>query len=292
MISRIFDVVYPRQSLSYCLEDKLVIGQDGQKHPLFKDRAEILYYNQCFGTKEDLIRQFNEVIKSNQNVKEPVFHISLSLHEQERISKSRWIEISRDCAREMKFDQNQFVTILHKDKPYQHIHIVANRIGFDRRLAPAEYTIYRLSTFCNEMENRYDLKRTLHPWSSDEDQQTLRKDQRLDRLKETLQQTLKTTCDYPAFEAEMEKREIKIYKSEKGIAFLLDQRVVFKGSEAGFPWKKIEATLRQNMELRQRQEMELKEQIQQPKLRPRLRLTPEHEETEEPRLRRRISHHL
>jgi hypothetical protein len=286
MISNISNVVYPRQSLSYCLEDKLVIGQDGQKHALYEDRAEILYYNQCFGTKEELIQQFNEVVKLNQNVKEPIFHISLSLHERERISKSRWIEISRDCAREMGFDQNQFVTILHKDKLYQHIHIVANRIGFDRGVAGAEFTIYRLSAFCNEMEVRHDLKRTLHPWqmSSDGDRQTLRKDQRLDGLKETIQQTLKATCDYPAFEAALKKQEIKIYKNEKGIAFLLDQRVVFKGSEAGYPWKKIEAILRQNQELKQKQE--------QPELLPRQRLAPGHEETEEPRLRHRISHHL
>jgi hypothetical protein len=285
MISRIFDVVYPRQCLCYCLEDKLVIGQDGQKHPLYKDRAEILFYNQCFGAKEDLIRQFNEVIKSNKNVKEPIFHIALSLHERERISKSRWIEISMECAKEMEFDQNQFVTILHKDKPYQHIHIVANRIGFDRSLARAEFTIYRLDKFCNDMEIRYDLTRTLHPWqmSPDRDKQTLRKDQRLDRLKEALQQTLKTTCDYRAFEEELKKQEIKIYKSEKGIAFLLDQRVVFRGSEAGYPWKKIEVTLEQNEKLRQRQELELKQE-----LKPAQKLEPE----QEPRLRQRISQHF
>jgi hypothetical protein len=284
MISKISNVVNPRQSLSYCMEDKLVIGQDGQKHPLYQDRAEILFCNQCFGTKEELIQQFNEVIRLNQNVKEPIFHISLSLHEKERITKSRWIEISRDCAREMGFDQNQFVTILHKDKPYQHIHIVANRIGFDRSLANAEFTIYRLDSFCNDMEIRHDLRRTLHPWqrSSHEDRQTHRQDQRLDRLKEVLQRTLKTTCDYPAFEAEMKKQEIKIYKNEKGVAFLLDQRVVFRGSETGYPWKKIEATLRQNLELRQRQELELK-------LKQELKPAHDPEPEQGPRLRHRIS---
>ncbi len=281
MTSSIQNVASFRRCLNYCLEDKLVIGQDGQKFPLYKDRAEILFCNQCFGEKEDLIRQFNEVVALNQNTIKPIFHISLMLHEQDRFSKNQWIEVSKDCARTMGFEQNQFVTILHKDKPNLHIHIVANRVGFNRRLVNGDFTGYRLRNFCNDMEIRYKLKPTLDVRQklSNKEKQLLRKDIRLDRLKEALQQTLKTTSDYPAFEAELKKQEIKIYKNEKGIAFLLDQRVVFRGSEAGYPWKKIEATLRQNEELKQNQEL-------------RRRQIPGHEESEEPRLRHRISHHF
>ena len=301
MTSRIFKRTGPRQCLNYCLDDKLVVGQDEQKHPLYKDRAEILYYNQCFGEKEDLIRQFDEVVALNQNVKEPIFHIALSLPGNERFSKSRWTEVSRECASTLGFAQNQFVTILHKDTACQHVHIVANRIGFDRHFVDAWFIKSRLRNFCNDMEIHYALTQTLdlRQRYSNEERQSLRKNKHLDRLKEALQQTLKTTCDYPAFEAKMKEQEIKVYKNEKGIAFVLDRRVIFRGFEAGFPWKKIEATLQQNMELQQKQELELK-QVQEIKQAQKLKQAQQRkqqsklkqDEQEQPRLRYHISQHL
>jgi len=302
MTSSIYNQVSFNDRLNYCLQDKMVLGQDGQKIPEYKDRAEILYYNQCFGDRPALIRQFNEVADRHQNVSKPLFHIVLSLsgHDDQEFSKSRWVDISRECARVLEFDRNQYVSILHKDKPYQHIHIIANRVGFDRKLAKGHFSIYKLSIFRRELEDRYHLNHTVNHADrlSNEEKLMLRKNIRLDRLRDTLRTTLETACDYPEFEKKMVDQGIKVYKNEKGTAYRLDRHVFFRGYEAGYPWKKIEAILQQNAI--QKQELQLR-LSQQPVLQPKQRLTRQQsirqqtlkqEDPETPRIRHRISHHF
>ena len=47
-----------RGCLLYCLNDKQKLHKDGV---VFKNRAEILMFNKCFGNQNELIDQFNEV---------------------------------------------------------------------------------------------------------------------------------------------------------------------------------------------------------------------------------------
>jgi hypothetical protein len=71
--------------------------------------------------------------------------------------------------------------------------------------------------------------------------------------------------------------EIKVYKNERGIAFKQDRHIFHRGWEAGYPWKKIEAILQQNAKQKQEEK---------------LRLSQQPDDSEEPRIRYRISHHL
>lgn len=55
----------------------------------------------------------------------------------------------------------------------------------------------------------------------------------------------------------------KVYRNERGIAFLGEKMVCHRGCEAGYPWKRIEHILQENaaLELRQKQEQEQSQQI-------------------------------
>jgi hypothetical protein len=116
--------------LLYCQNDKL---QDPKKEQVMKDRAEILLFNQCYGNQKELIQQFNEVRQLNTKLSKPVLHITLSLALGEELPKEKMIEMCQDCAKDMGFENNQYVAIHHKDTSHQHLHIVANRIGFDKQ---------------------------------------------------------------------------------------------------------------------------------------------------------------
>jgi len=61
----------------------------------------------------------------------PVMQIMLSLPSGERLTKATLICIGDDCARAMGFAANQYITILHKDTDNQHLHMIANRVGFN-----------------------------------------------------------------------------------------------------------------------------------------------------------------
>jgi hypothetical protein len=256
-----------RQSLNYCLLDKkLSLAEGGSPGEVrFRDRAEILYFNQCFGNRETLIRQFNEVGHLRPNMSKAVFHLSISFPPGERLAKSTLVDISVDCARAFEFERHQFVTILHKDTVQQHIHIVANRIGFDRHVADDSYSYGRMADYCREGELRFHLTRELGPrrYQSPEQRLTPRQGLRLDKLKQTITHALTLATDYPAFETTMKLNGYAVHRSERGIAFSEDRKVFIKGSEAGYPWKTIRLALEQKLELRQEQHLRQKQHLRQ-----------------------------
>jgi len=247
-----------RQTLNYCLEDKhLTQAQGGAA--IYKDRAEILWYNQCFGNKQDLIRQFNEVAHGRPNMSLPVLHISLSLPTGEQYTKGFLAGLAADCARSLDFEKHQYVAILHKDTLQQHIHLVANRIGFDGHTVSDSYSYGRMADYCREAERRLGLRLEQNPrrYQTPEERQIPRHGQRLDKLSLHIQQALNQSLDYPQFEGNMQQRGYRVLKSPRGIAFMDEKNIVFKGSETGHSLRIIEKGLAMNV-LRLQREQELK----------------------------------
>ncbi|HWK07795.1 MAG TPA: relaxase/mobilization nuclease domain-containing protein [Puia sp.] len=244
MLGRIYPAGSFRQTLDYCLEDKRLSQAQGGG-VLFKDRAEIIWYNQCFGNKQELTRQFNEVARLEPNMSLPVFHITLSLPPGEQLKKGALAELAADCARSLDFEKNQYVAILHKDTARQHLHLVANRVGFDRHTVSDSFSHGKIADFCRQAERRHGLRQELSPrrYLTEEQRQIPRHGLRLDKLKQHIREALQESRDYPQFEHSMRQRGYTVFKSEKGIAFMDEKQVVFKGSEAGHSLHSIEANL-------------------------------------------------
>lgn len=117
-----------RGCISYCLEDKVRRHKnDALKH----HRAEILSFNFCYGNKGELIRQFTDVKNLNPKLSKPVMHITISLAPGERLGRGKLAALVEDIALELGIMRYQYVAIQHSDTVHQHLHIVANRVGFD-----------------------------------------------------------------------------------------------------------------------------------------------------------------
>ena len=114
-----------RGCLLYCLNDKQKLHKD---EVVFKNRAEILMFNKCFGNQNELIEQFNEVRQLNPKLAKPVLHVTLSFAKDDKLDQNKLTEISEACAKDLGFENNQFVSIFHKDTEHPHMHIVANRM--------------------------------------------------------------------------------------------------------------------------------------------------------------------
>ena len=244
--------------IGYCLEDKINLTEE-QKIELsinenlqHKDRAEVIYYNNCFGDAKELASQFNEVRKLSARVEKPVIHISLRLAPGESLSKDQLVEIAQACAAEFKFDKNQYVCALHKDTREQHIHIVANRVGYDGKAVNLANNYRRMANFCRQMEKQYNLREVLNPrkFLSKEQRLIPRQDMRKERLKKDIRDTLQHVTTYQEFERKMKSLGYSVLKG-RGISFIDDKKVKIKGSEVGFSLSTIERIL----ELRQKIEM-------------------------------------
>lgn len=236
--------------LRYCLNDKKELSEedkialsriDGLQH---KGRAEVLEYNLCFGNAKELAEQFKEVEKLSRRTEKPVFHISMSLSPGEVLNKNQLIDIGRACAMEFDVLDHQYVCILHKDTHEQHIHLVANRVGFDGLAAKDNNSYKRMAKLSRRLEKDFKLQAVLSPRSflSGADRLLPRHDSRKEKLKNHIQQTLQKTTDYSVFERQMKALGYQVFKA-RGIYFIDDKKVRIKGSEVGYSLAKIEKIL-------------------------------------------------
>jgi len=237
--------------LLYCLNDK---QQEQKQELVMKDRAEILLFSQCYGNQRELIQQFNEVRQLNPKLSKPVLHITLSLSPGEQLPKDKLMEICQDCAKDMGFENNQYIAIHHRDTNHQHLHIVANRVGYDKRTVSDSRNFQKIAAYCRRMELKFDLKQVLSPrqFLSKEQRLIPRQDARKEQLKKDIQQTLKQAKSYGEFEQKMKSLGYQVLKG-RGISFIDDKKVQIKGSEAGFSLMKIEKilALKQNLAVKE-----------------------------------------
>ena len=236
-----------RGCLLYCLNDK-VRGQNQQEE--MKGRSEVLMYNRCYGTDKELIGQFNEVRQLNPRLSRPVLHITLSLAPGENLSKDKLMEIAEDCGWEMGFENNQFVAISHRDTSHQHLHIVANRIGFDKRTVSDSNNYQKISNYCRKTELKYGLKQVLNPkrFLSKEQRNIPRSDQRKEKLRENIKEALNKSSTFKEFEQKMRARGYEIIKG-RGISFADEKKVKVKGSEVNYSLQNIERILEKQRKL-------------------------------------------
>jgi hypothetical protein len=240
--------------LRYCLGDKKELSEqdkislserEGVQH---KDRAEVLHYNLCGGNVRELNSAFREVEVLSKRVEKPVFHISLRPSGADKLAKNQWADIAEACAKEFGFDDHQYLVILHKDAKEQHIHIVANRVGFDGKAISTSNNYARMAAFCRRIEKQYSLTEvpgTRKPLSINirEPMQNSREE----KLRTDIKKVLIRSRNYADFERQITAMGYQVIKG-RGISFIDDKKVKIKGSDVGFSLATIEKLLQKNNE--------------------------------------------
>ncbi len=221
---------------------------------IMKDRAEMVHYNMCYGNKHEIIQQFNEVRGLNPKLSKPVLHITLSLSPEDHLQKDKLSEMAEECARQMGFENNQYIAIYHKDTGHQHLHIVANRVGFDGRTVSDSHNYQKISRYCRGMELKLGLRQVLSPrrYLSEKERLIERHDIRKEELKERIKLSIQQSRSYLEFEYRMKQYNYEVIRG-RGIAFRDAKKVYVKGSELGYSLATIERKLK--MQLVQKQSM-------------------------------------
>jgi len=244
-----------RGCLNYLHEGRLQQSKALQEIEQEKKQAQVICYNQCFGNKKELIQQFNEVRYLNPKLSKPVLHASLSFAHSDQLSNQDKIDIGKQMAKDFGFENNQYVVIEHSDRQHQHLHIVANRVGYDAKTVSDSNNYKRMANFCRTMERKHQLEQVLSPrkFLSKEERILPRQDIRKEALKEAIAKFLKHSTTMKEFQ---NKITAKGYEVElgRGIAFTDAQAVRFKGSQVGYPLLKIEQQLAQHRQMQQEEQ--------------------------------------
>jgi hypothetical protein len=257
-----------RGCLNYLHEGRLQQSKALQEVEQEKKQAQVICYNQCFGNKKELIQQFNEVRYLNPKLSKPVLHASLSFAHSDQLSNQDKIDIGKQMAKDFGFENNQYVVIEHGDRQHQHLHIVANRVGYDAKTVSDSNNYKRIANFCRSIEKKHHLEQVLSPrkFLPKEERLLPRQDIRKEALKEAISKFLKQSTTMKEFQNKITAKGYKI-ELGRGIAFTDAQAVRFKGSQVGYPLLKIEKELAQNRQQQQQPSMaqKLTEVIQQQK---------------------------
>ncbi len=233
-----------RGCLLYCLNDK--VQKEQKDEAIFKNRTEIVSFNQCFGSAAELINQFNRVGQLNPKLSKPVLHLTLSLSPGESLSKDKLMEMAEQCAQEFGFDKNQYIAVQHLDTRHRHLHIVANRIGFDKRTVSDSNNYQKMASFCRKMELKYKLQQVQSPnkFLVNKEHRRPRQDKRKLMIQQHVREALLKSVDYGDFERLMKEKKYQVVRA-RGIAFRDEKKVYVKGSEIGFSLQTIERILMQ-----------------------------------------------
>lgn len=174
-------------------------------------------------------------------------HVTLSLAPGENLSKDKLMEMVQHCAIDLGFSYKQYLAVYHNDTNHQHLHIVANRVGYDKRTLNDSNSYQKIANFCRKMEIKYGLKQVLSPRRYQSEQQRLipRHDQRKGQIKEHIRQTLNESRNYPEFERRMKEKGYQVIKG-RGISFIDKKNVKVKGSELNYSLQTIERMLERN----------------------------------------------
>jgi hypothetical protein len=252
MIGKIVTGKSFRGCLSYLHEGRLQATRELQELEAERKQAKVIAFNQCFGEKKELIRQFNEVRQLNRKLAKPVFHATISFAhaDSRKLGDQDKADIAAELAKTFRFEDNQYVVIAHGDTRHEHLHVVANRIGYDGKTASDSNSYKRMAEFCRKMERANGLTQVPSPNRFLTRQERLQQAQapRIDNRKEKLKQQLKCAlqaCTSVKEVARYMQRQGYQVELGRGIAFTDQQHVRFKGSQVGFALADIEKKLKQ-----------------------------------------------
>ena len=143
-------------------------------------------------------------------------HITLSLTPEEKVSKATLTDIVEDCVKQLGFERNQYIGVHHNDTRHQHIHIVANRVGFDGKTVQDNQNYQRIASYCRKMELKHELKQVLSPrrFLAKELRHILRHDARKELLKRDIKECLSASKTYSEFENKIMQKGYDLIKAE------------------------------------------------------------------------------
>jgi len=226
--------------MNYLLQDKINQSQT---------RGTIFQFNNCFGSKNELVQQFVETSKLSKRIEKPVWHCSFSFSPNDTVTENIMREISLHFSDDFKFNDHQWISVLHEDTPsHAHFHMVINRVNpLTGKSVSDSHNFKRMMNFCRKMEKKYNLEEVQNPEHVLKNPKSLTssKDNRKVVLKQTIKEVL---IDCKSFTQFVERINNKGFQTEiaRGIAFTDKKKVRFKGSQVGFSLDEIKRHIERN----------------------------------------------
>jgi hypothetical protein len=128
------------------------------KYVLDKEhKPEIIGGNMVFRDAQNLANEFGISRELRPSLKKAVYHASLSVPQNERLTNEQWENISEKYLTSMGFIDNQYIAVRHADKDHDHIHIIASRISMNGKVVSDSNDYKRSAQIIKGIEKDYNL---------------------------------------------------------------------------------------------------------------------------------------
>ncbi|XOV92102.1 MAG: relaxase/mobilization nuclease domain-containing protein [Bacteroidota bacterium] len=128
------------------------------RYVMEKDYAEVLEMSGVRGENPTVAtRDFNAIRSQKTEIKNAVWHTSISFAQADKLSNEDMKKIAGDYLENIGLDKHQYLMVRHHDTAHEHIHIVSNRIGFDGSVASDKWCKNRTANICDKLEVKYGL---------------------------------------------------------------------------------------------------------------------------------------
>ncbi len=124
-----------------------------------KEQAQLIGGNMSGRNARELSAEFGLSRALNPNAQRKVYHASLSLPKNERLSSQQWAEIAAKYLEQMGYINNQYAVYHHFDQEHDHIHIIASRIRLDTaKIVHDSWDYKRSEVVIRKLEREYGLQ--------------------------------------------------------------------------------------------------------------------------------------
>ncbi|ACO73911.1 Relaxase/mobilization nuclease topoisomerase/primase fusion protein [Laribacter hongkongensis HLHK9] len=128
---------------------------------LGKGEAELVAGTMAGADARQLAQEFGALRQLRPDIERPVWHTALSLPPGESFAPERWVTVARDFMNRMGFDDRHSWTCWqHHDTDYDHVHIVACRIGADGSVWLGRHDVRQAIRVTAELEAQHGLQST------------------------------------------------------------------------------------------------------------------------------------
>ncbi len=121
-----------------------------------------LIYSQGFISEDrkSVIDMLAYVSRQNLNVKNPIFHASISFPASENPEKEMLIKIANDYMTGMGYGTQPFIVYQHNDTGHRHVHIVSSRVDLETGNKISDtFEKVRSMAVSNQIEQKYNLQK-------------------------------------------------------------------------------------------------------------------------------------
>ena len=173
------------------------------EYDLEPEKGILLDTNMAGANPRELAAEFGALREQRPGLGKAVFHASLSAAPGEHLSDEQWREIGQAYLAGMGFTDNQFVISRHTDTEHEHIHILANRIGYDGQVVSDSHDYQRQERLMREIEREYGLQEVVPSQAAERRAPTKGEIEQSVRTGEaSTRQQLQTLCDGAAQECD------------------------------------------------------------------------------------------